>query len=149
MSSAVFDSLSSTAASSQLLVPYKDTDTPSTTGESPAENLKSDYNNDPRPSTRLKIKRHSPKARIPTGGSAQASGYDLYRLDTSVFNHSRDLGLMDDPVQKRKLFQQRGELSLIPSFQLDFLMGHMDALPHGVALVGTTQESFHPTLTHR
>jgi len=51
---------------------------PSTAASSPL--LPSDE--DPHLFTHLKIKRHSPKARIPTRGSALAAGYDLYRLDT-------------------------------------------------------------------
>ena len=96
---------------------------------------------------KLKIKRHSPKARIPTRSSPSAAGYDLYRLDADVFNRSGDPGLMDNSARKGKLSQLRGELLSIPKFRLYLLLGHTDASPRGVALVGGIyHENFHPLL---
>jgi len=96
----------------------EDIDAPSATERPPVKKLKSVHDDGPRPSGHLKIKRHSPKARVPTRGSALAAGYDLYRLDAGVFNRSGDPGLTDDSAQKRKLSRLRGKLSLIPKFRL-------------------------------
>ena len=137
--SSLFDALSTpsspyTAPSSPLPVPdekpqpprgtkrgsesSEDTDASSATEEPPAKKLKSEHDDDPRPSGHLKIKRHSPKARVPTRGSALAAGYDLYRLDAGVFKRSGDPGLMVKSARKRKPSRPKGKLSSIPKFRL-------------------------------
>jgi len=85
---------------------------------------------------RLLIKKHSEKARAPTRGSALAAGYDLYRSNIGVHDHSEGSGLIYGSAQKRKLSRLGGKPSLIPRFQSRSLLAHMDASPHEVALVG-------------
>ena len=119
----------------------EDTDASTSSEEPPAKKQKSEGNEDSRSPTRLKIKRHSPKARVPTRGSALAAGYDLYRLDAGAFIRSGGPGLTDTSAQNRRLSRRGEKRRLIPRFRLEFLLGHMDASPRGVALVGAPNQS--------
>jgi len=126
-----------------------DSSASSTNEERPTKKQKLE-NDENLPPPRLKIKRHSPKARVPTRGSALAAGYDLYRLGATALNCSGKLGTGTHKcsAQKRRLSRLRGRASSIPRFRLQFLLEHMDASPRGVASVGTTQkENFLPLLT--
>lgn len=54
--------------------------------EHQAKKRKLTSGSDSAPETPLRIRRHSKKARVPTRGSPQAAGYDLYRLDIIVLD---------------------------------------------------------------